>query len=109
MAKEKFKINCKNCGSDKIQSTLEGDSGYSDYTVIDSGRIAFKCIGCGKYGSTDKYEIPNELSNFNIRCLKCDKVNYWDYWIRSVDYLDNEKTYIECKNCLNRLTGDEID
>lgn len=106
MKEELFKINCKNCGSDKIQTTLEGDSGYSDWTVMDSGKIAFKCHGCGKYGSTYEYDKPNELSNFNIRCLKCDAVDEWDYWIANVDHNEDEVTHIECKKCGNKLLED---
>ena len=102
MKEEKFKINCISCGSDSIQTTLEGDSGYSDWTVMDSGFISFKCHECGKFGSTDSFAKPNELSNFNVRCLKCDEHNNWDYWIANVDHSDDENTYIECKKCGNK-------
>lgn len=100
MIDEKFKINCISCGSDKIQTTFEADSGYSNWTVMDCGFISFKCHGCGKFGTTDDYAKPNELSNFNIRCLKCDEENNWDYEIQDVDGEDDE-THISCKKCGN--------
>ncbi len=102
MKEEKFKINCKSCGSDKIQTTLQGASGYSNYTVMEAGKVAFKCIGCGKYGSTDTFDKPNELSNFNIRCLKCDSVDNWDYNIQDVDH-EGAETSMWCKSCGNRI------
>lgn len=108
--KEKFKINCKNClenkmQSDKIQTTLEGDSGYSNWTVIDSGKVAFKCHGCGKYGSSDEYDKPNELDNFTIRCLQCDTFDEVEYNIQDVDG-EEEETNMTCKKCGNKLEED---
>jgi transcription elongation factor Elf1 len=98
---EKFKVNCKNCGSDKIQLSLEKDGGYSNWTVMSDGKVAFKCHGCGKYGSTLDYERPNELSNFNVRCLKCDEIDNWDHSIQDVDE-NRGPTNITCKKCGNQ-------
>lgn len=107
---EKFKVNCKNCvengvSSDKIQVSLESDSGYSNYTVMYDGKIAFKCVSCGKYGSTDEYDNPNEIKNFQVRCLKCDEVDNWEFTIQDVDEM-GDPTCIYCPKCDNTLTED---
>ena len=98
MKEEKFKINCISCGSDKIQTTLEGDNGYSDWTVMETGFVSFKCHGCGKFGSTDTFAKPNELSNFNVRCLKCE-----DEMSESADCKDNKRYQValDIKNKIN--------
>lgn len=105
-----FLIECENpnCPGGRIETTMEDDSGYSNWTVMDSGKIAFKCHGCGKYGSTDKYDNPNELSNFKVICLNCSEYNQkdenWDYNIGDVDG-ESERTYIQCKSCGQRVLG----
>ncbi len=73
---------------------------------MESGKVAFKCHGCGKFGSTDEYDKPNELSNFEVVCLMCDnynqKDNNWAFIIGDVDG-ETQKTHIECKTCGQRL------
>lgn len=102
-----FSVKCKNpdCIGGSIQTTLENDSGYSNYTVIDSGKVAFKCHGCGKYGSTYEYDSPNELKNFGIICLNCSEYDRdkedWSFHIGDVDE-ETQKTHIECNRCGQR-------
>lgn len=103
-----FEVRCINpqCIGGRIETTMEDDSGYSNWTVMDSGKIAFKCHGCGKYGSTDEYDQPNEMSNFEVICLECSeyrvKPNNFDYGIGDVDG-DDVKTHITCKECGQRV------
>jgi len=103
-----FKITCKNpqCIGGRIETTLEDDSGYSNWTVIDSGKIAFKCHGCGKYGSTYEYDTPNEIDNFEVICLQCgdyyQRDKNWDSHIGDVDN-EVERSYIQCKSCGQRI------
>lgn len=105
-----FRIRCKNeqCIGGRIETTLEDDSGYSNWTVMDSGKIAFKCHGCGKYGSTDEFEKPNELDNFEVICLNCpdyrQKDKNWDYSVGDVDGYEPQ-THIDCKTCGQRVLG----
>lgn len=93
------KIEClnKDCIGGRIETTMERDSGYSNWTVMDSGFIEFKCHGCGKFASTDSYKKPNEPQNFKVTCLKCGS-NKWEENIQDVDG-EEEKTNIECKDC----------
>lgn len=103
-----FRISCKNesCPGGRIETTLEDDSGYSNWTVMDSGKIAFKCHGCGKYGSTYEYDEPNELDNFKVICLNCSdydqKDKNWGSHIGDVDG-NVQRTFIECKTCGQRV------
>ncbi len=94
-------IKCLNpdCIESKIQTTLEGDSGYSNWTVEDSGFVEFKCHGCGKFGSSDKYKTApnNQLSNFEVKCKLCGSTE-WTPNIQDVDG-EEEPTNVECKNC----------
>lgn len=92
-------IKClnKNCIGGRIETTMEPDYGYSNWTVLDSGFIEFKCHGCGKFGSTDKYKIPNEMNNFRVTCKSCGSES-WSGNIQDVDG-ESEKTHIECNSC----------
>jgi len=95
-----FKVTCKNCKSDgKIQTTMESDSGYSNWTVMDNGYVEFKCHGCGKFASTDEYKDKpnNQPENFEVECNKCGSKE-WGYNIQDVDGED-EPTHILCKKC----------
>ena len=93
------KISCSNpvCIGGRIETTLYGDAGYSNWTVMDSGAVEFKCHGCGKFASTDTYKKPNEPDNFKVECLKCGSEK-WEENIQDVDGEDDE-TNIECKGC----------
>ena len=93
------KVTCKNkdCIGGRIETTLEGDSGYSNWTVMDSGSVEFKCHGCGKFSSTDTYKEPNEPDNFEVTCVQCGS-HKWTGNIQDVDREDDE-TNIECEDC----------
>jgi hypothetical protein len=93
------KIECKNtnCIGGRLETTMVGDEGYSNWTVMDDGFIEFKCHGCGKFASTDTYKKPNEPENFEVICLKCNSKE-WEENIQDVDE-EAEETNIECKNC----------
>lgn len=86
-----------NCIGGRIETTMEGDSGYSNWTVLDSGFVEFKCHGCGKFASTDECKTPNEPLNFKVTCLKCGS-NSWEETIQDVDQ-EEEATNIKCKDC----------
>lgn len=86
-----------NCIGGRIETTMEGDSGYSNWTVMESGNIEFKCHGCGKFASTYTFKKPNEPLNFKVTCKICGS-NEWTDNIQDVDE-DNEKTNMECKKC----------
>lgn len=94
-------IKClnKDCIGGRIETTMEGDSGYSNWTVLDIGFVEFKCHGCGKFGSTDSYKDKpnNQLSNFEVTCKKCGS-NKWEENIQDCDG-EEEETNIECKDC----------
>jgi hypothetical protein len=94
-----FTIKCKNpqCVGGRIETTMEDDSGYSNWTVMDNGYVEFKCHGCGKFGSTDEYKKPNELNNFEVKCDRCGGTE----WTEHIGDVDNEDTptHIECKGC----------
>jgi len=92
-------IKCKNpnCIGGRIETTMNGDSGYSNWTVMEDGYIEFKCHGCGKFASTDKYKTPNEPDNFEVMCNKCG-CKEWIAYIQDVDE-ELEETHIECKKC----------
>lgn len=92
-------IKCLNpdCIGGRIETTMHGDSGYSNWTVMDNGYVEFKCHGCGKFTSTDTYKEPNSPENFEVTCNKCGSKE-WNENIQDVDCIDN-KTNIECKNC----------
>lgn len=91
-------IKCKNpqCIGGRIETTLEDDSGYSNWTVMASGYVSFKCHGCGKFATTDMYVKPNEPENFEVTCV-CGSTE-WEENIGDVDGYD-ERTNIECKKC----------
>ncbi len=97
-------IKCLNpvCIGGRIETTIESDSGYSNWTVLDSGFIEFKCHGCGKFGSTDPYKDKenNQLNNFEVRCNVCYSKE-WDSEIGDVDG-ESDKSHIQCKNCGHR-------
>ena len=97
MRQQYFDIKCKKCGGRKIQTTLERDIGYSNWTVKDFGYMEFKCW-CGRFGST-KSKPANDIDNFEVICLECDSTN-WDYEIGDVDG-DIPNTRIFCKDCNN--------
>lgn len=92
-------IKCLNgaCIGGKIEVSLEKDSGYSNWTVMDSGFVEFKCHGCGKFGSTDSYKKPNEIENFEVSCNLCGSKE-WGESIQDVDE-ESEPTHIYCKKC----------
>jgi len=91
-------IRCLNakCVGGRIQTTMRSDDGYSDWTVLDSGFIEFKCHGCGKFASTDEDKLPNEIDNFEIVCKKCGS-REWESYIALVE--DTSRTHIVCKKC----------
>lgn len=95
-------IKClnKDCIGGRIETTLLGDSGYSNWTVMDSGYIEFKCHGCGKFASSDyskKDEPSNQPENFEVTCLNCGSTE----WIENIQDVDEslEETNIECSKC----------
>ena len=94
-------IKCLNpqCIGGKIETTLQGDDGYSNWTVLDSGFVELKCHGCGKFGSTDTYkdEGNNQLNNFEVKCNLCGTTK-WSPNIQDVDG-EEEPTNIECDYC----------
>lgn len=92
-------IKCLNpdCIAGRIETTMDGDSGYSNWTVMDSGYVEFKCHGCGKFASTDKYKKPNNPENFQVICNKCG-CDEWTANIQDVD-CNHEETNIECEKC----------
>ncbi len=100
MEKTTFTVACQNpsCIGGRIEVSIFGDSGYSDWTVMDSGAIEFKCHGCGKFASTDTYKKPNEPENFVVTCDDCGSPE-WDYSIANVDFNEGEESHIECKKC----------
>lgn len=94
-----FTIKClnPNCIGGRIETTFIGDSGYSNWTVLDDGFVEFKCHGCGKFASTDEYKKPNEPENFEVSCDNCGGLE-WSENIQDVDE-DSEETNMECKSC----------
>jgi len=101
---ENHTIKCLNpdCIGGRIETTMEPDSGYSNWTVMDSGFIEFKCHGCGKFASTDTYKKPNNPENFEVECKKCGS-HEWSAMVQDVDREDQEEdTHIECKNCKSK-------
>lgn len=94
-----FAVKCLNpaCIGGRIETTMEGDSGYSNWTVMDSGFVEFKCHGCGKFASTDTYKKPNEPENFQVTCTACGS-NRWTHNIQDVDG-EEEATNMECESC----------
>ncbi len=92
-------VKCLNldCPGGEIQTSMEGDRGYSNWSVTDSGYIEFKCHGCGKFSSTDTDKKPNEPNNFEVKCNNCGSIE-WDYEIQDCD-AEEEETHIYCKNC----------
>jgi len=99
MSKKNHAIFCKNpnCIGGRIETTMCGDSGYSNWTVLSDGEIEFKCHGCGKFGSTCCYGNNNEIKNFLVRCLSCGSEK-WSSHIQDVDR-DEEETHIVCDEC----------
>lgn len=102
MSKTNHKIKCLNkyCIGGRLETTMIGDSGYSNWTVMDSGNIEFKCHGCGKFSTTDCFEKDtpsNQPDNFEVECLKCGSKD-WEENIQDVDG-ELEETNIECKKC----------
>lgn len=94
-----FTIECKNtaCIGGGIEVSIFGDSGYSNYTVLDDGAVEFKCKGCGKFASTDTYKKPNEPENFSVSCDECGS-DKWSQNIQDVDE-DSEQSNMECEKC----------
>lgn len=96
------KITCLNpdCIGGRIETTMSGDNGYSNWTVLDDGEIEFKCHGCGKFATTDyfqKEEGNNQPENFEVKCLNCGSTD-WDSNIQDVDE-ELEETHISCSEC----------
>lgn len=94
---DNFKVKC-NCGSEDIETTMENDGGYSNYTVMDDGYIEFKCKACGNFGSTDKEEKGgnNKLDQFTVTCISCGSTD-WSYTPGDVD--GDESNVITCDKC----------
>ena len=94
-----FKIKCLNpqCIGGRIEVSIFGDSGYSNWTVLDNGAIEFKCHGCGKFASTDDNKKPNEPANFSVTCPYCGETG-WKYHLQDVDE-SCEPSNIECESC----------
>lgn len=92
-------IKCKNpkCIGGRIETTMQSDEGYSNWTVMDGGFIEFKCHGCGKFASTGGHKKPNEPDNFEVTCNMCGS-HKWDYHIQDVEGAE-EETHISCFNC----------
>lgn len=90
-------IRCLNpkCIGGRIETTLESDEGYSNWTVMSDGYISFKCHGCGKFATTESDVSPNEPDNFEVTCV-CGS-HEWEENIGDVDGFI--KTSIECKKC----------
>jgi Zn finger protein HypA/HybF involved in hydrogenase expression len=99
MKEKNHTITCKNpnCIGGRIETTMENDNGYSNWTVMDNGFVEFKCHGCGKFGSTDTYKKTNELENFDVTCDNCGS-RKWESNIQDVEQ-EQEKTNIECSDC----------
>lgn len=90
-----FEVICK-CGSKDIQSTLSDWDGYSEYTVLESSKIEFKCKDCGKFGSSDEYKKPNNYKDFKVQCY-CGAEN--DFSLRDTLESDVKEVHIECNKC----------
>ena len=97
--KQMHTVRCKNqnCIGGRIETTMTGDEGYSNWTVMVDGELEIKCHGCGKFGTTDNYKKPNELNNFEIQCAGCGSHDY-SYYPQDADK-DGETSHIECKKC----------
>lgn len=94
-----FEVICKNCNAKNVQSTLSDWEGYSEYTILESSKVEFKCKDCGKFGSSDyhkKGDINNEFDNFIVQC-RCGSEN--DYEI--IDTLEDnvDEVHIRCNKC----------
>ena len=107
--KTTFSVRCKNasCVGGRIEVSIFSDSGYSNWTVMDSGAVEFKCHGCGKFASTDEWKKPNEPENFEVTCGSCGSEDNWDYQIGDVDGEMEGGSHIECKDCHARQSGDD--
>ena len=98
-----FRIKCKFCGNDdqkEFQTTINDWDGYSEYTVLDSGSVEFKCLKCGTFGSTDeikKENGSNKIEMFEITCNHCGSHNY--SYQNSLNDESIQKPYIECDDC----------
>ena len=97
-----FKIKCKFCGNeeqDKFQTTINDWEGYSEYTVLETGCVEFKCLKCGTFGSTDEFknEGNNKIDMFEITCSQCDSHNY--SYKNSLDDDKIKQPCIKCDEC----------
>jgi hypothetical protein len=110
-----FTVTCCKCGtsvgpsllpdaSAPIQTTLEGDDGYSNWTVMDSGYAEFKCGKCGSFASTKWVhragivmlpDSPND--RFSVVCASCGS-DGWSFISGDVDHED-QATAIICRGC----------
>lgn len=93
-----FEVICKNCKAKNVQSTLSDWEGYSEYTVLESSKIEFKCKDCGKFGSSDSYQDKpnNEFNNFIVQCYCGEEDNY-----EIMDTLEDDvdEVHIKCNKC----------
>lgn len=91
-----FTVYCNNpaCIGGRIETTMVKDEGYSNYTVMDSGKVAFKCTGCGKYAEADN---AKDMENFDVVCDWCHTQEFTTH-IQDVDS-EMEPTHIQCKMC----------
>ncbi len=91
-----FEVICKNCQKKNVQSTLSDWEGYSEYTILESSKIEFKCKDCGKFGSSDSDKKPNDFDNFIVQCA-CGAEN--DYSINDTLEEKVDEVHIECNKC----------
>ena len=94
-----FSISCKNkkCIGGKIDILLGRDEGYSNWTVMKNGYFSLKCHGCGKFGTTNKSVLPNELYNFDVVCLECEQKNKFNFYPGDID--GEIRPHLICTNC----------
>ena len=91
-----MEVICKKCNSKNVQSTLSDWDGYSEYTVLESSNIEFKCKDCGKFGSSAEYKKPNDFDNFIVQCY-CGAED--DYELFDTLDEDVEEVHIKCNKC----------
>jgi hypothetical protein len=98
-----FKLKCKFCGNTKqkkFQTTMTDYDGYSEYTVLSSGYVEFKCKVCGTFGTSKSDSGDNnKIEMFDVFCKKCGSKE-WTF----KDTADNgvDKPVIVCSKCGNK-------
>lgn len=91
-----FEVICKKCQAKNVQTTLNDWEGYSEYTVLESANLEFKCGDCGKFGSSDEYKKPNEFDSFIVQCY-CGAEN--EYTLHDTLYEEVKEVHISCNKC----------